>query len=58
MGYTEEEVWKLTPRKWNALVAVHLDLLNKKYGGFSDNSPSVASRKAQPPTAYIDQINL
>ena len=53
LGYTEEEVWKLTPRKWNELVSVHVDLESQKWGGKSTRKQS---RQVQ--TSYIDQIGL
>ena len=56
LGYTEEEVWQLTPRKWNALVSVHLELLTKKYGG-NTSGKTHSSSKSVAPTGYIDKLN-
>lgn len=60
LGYTEEDVWKLTPRKWNALVTIHLELLTKKYGG--DGASKAITKGAsfassQAPTGYIDDLD-
>lgn len=50
LGYTEPEVWQLTPRKWDTLVSMHVELERKKWGISSDQSQQV--------TGYIDQIGL
>lgn len=38
----EEDFWKMTPREFNALMEVHVDINNPK--------------KKQKPMAYIDQV--
>ena len=50
-GYTEEEVWALTPRKWNTLVSVHVDIMRQKYG-----QPAIRTQTTEPITGYIDQL--
>ena len=53
LGYSEAEVWRLTPRKWNELVSVHIDLENQKWGGKSSRS---TKQRADQVTGYIDQL--
>ena len=55
LGYTESEVWKLTPRKWNELVSVHVDLENQKWGGKSARNRT-AQQSTDQVTGYIDQL--
>lgn len=55
LGYTEAEVWRLTPRKWQELVAVHIDIENQKWGGKSVRSRTTKHDTGQV-TGYIDQL--
>lgn len=53
LGYSEEEVWRLTPRKWQELVSVYIDIENQKWGG----KPSrIHKQVADQTTGYIDQL--
>lgn len=45
---TEEEVWKLTPRKLQALMRVHYDVMKKQNG--------VASKDTKQEYDFIDNI--
>lgn len=47
LGYSEAEVWQLTPRKWECLVAKHLELFKKQWG---------ASEDTEEEFGYIDNI--
>ena len=53
LGYSEAEVWRLTPRKWQELVSVHVDLENQKWGGKSSRT---TKQEADQVTGYIDQL--
>lgn len=55
LGYTEEEVWRLTPRKWQELVSVYIDIENQKWGGKSGRSRAT-KHGADQATGYIDQL--
>lgn len=50
LRYTEEEIWRLTPRQFSSQVSVHEDITRQMYGGSS------ASDKPPEPNGYIDQI--
>jgi len=50
-GYSEKEVWELTPRKWNDLVSIHVDIQRQKYGQPSERRP-----RDEQVTGFIDQI--
>ena len=51
LGYTEKEIWALTPRQFSAQLAVHEDITKRMYGERpAGKKTSVAS------TGYIDQI--
>jgi hypothetical protein len=45
---TEQEFWKCTPRKLNAMLKIYAELKEAEYGSGADNS--------KPNPAYIDQI--
>lgn len=47
---SEKEFWRMTPRKLNALVAVHAEVNNP------EGSESGGAQRNQPQTGYIDQI--
>ena len=52
LGYTEEEVWRLTPRKWEALVSVYVDIERQKWGGESTRKQTTE----EVVTGYIDEL--
>lgn len=52
LGYSEEEVWKLTPRKWSALVHKHVELYKQQWGVSETDTFEETS------TGYIDQVGI
>ena len=51
LGYTEQEVWQLTPRKWKALTDVHIKQYKQQWGVQDDSAEAVN-------TGYIDEIGF
>ena len=51
LHYTEEEIWRLTPRQFKTQINVHENVTRQMYGGNSNNVPMAAQ-----PLGYIDQI--
>nr|DAO47171.1 MAG TPA: tail assembly chaperone protein [Caudoviricetes sp.] len=52
LGYTEKEVWQLTPLKWHTLINMHIKLFNQKWGGDAASHATAP----QPKTGFIDQL--
>lgn len=52
LGYTDKEIWALTPRQFSAQLAVHEDITNRMHG----QSPAPAKQAKAAPTGFIDQI--
>lgn len=48
LGYKEEEVWDMTPRKFKALLDVHIYIQEQKYGTGKEDKNT--------PNTFIDQI--
>ena len=52
LGYTDAQIWRLTPRQFSSQLSVHEDITKRMYGGSSD-TPASAPRQGM---SYIDQI--
>lgn len=49
LGRSEKEFWMMSPRKFFALLKVHVEMMESKQGG-------KAGKKDEVPFGYIDQI--
>ena len=47
LGYTDEQLWQLTPKQFASQVSVHENVTKQMYG---------AGDKPAAPTGFIDQI--
>ena len=55
LGYSEDGAWKLTPRKWAALIEVHLDIISKQNGTGQDSTGTGATQQGLS-DGFIDQV--
>jgi hypothetical protein len=52
LGYTDDQIWSLTPRQFYAQLEVHKDVTSKMYGSSSNPVSAVSTAGA----GFIDQI--
>jgi hypothetical protein len=52
LGYTDDQIWSLTPRQFDSQLKVHQDVSKRLYGGGSTSTPLPALGGA----GFIDQI--
>jgi hypothetical protein len=51
LGYTDDQLWSLTPRQFDSQLKVHLDVTKKMHGGTGSSPlPNVGD------AGFIDQI--
>jgi hypothetical protein len=48
LGYTDEQVWRLTPKQFASQVSVHENVIKQMHG--------VDGSKTDAPSGFIDQI--
>ena len=52
LHYTDDQVWRLTPRQFDAQLKVHEEILKKTHGVTSSSKATMAPAA----TGFIDQI--
>jgi hypothetical protein len=56
LGYSDKELWNLTPKYFASQLEVHYDLLSQQWGGKSTRNSNGKKQVKPVVKGYIDQI--